>query len=85
MSVRFRLLRKCLEECEGDKGCDGVLDICQCPADFNNSGVVSFEDLLVLISTWGACTPECPTDLDCDGEVGMSDILELLNAWGQCG
>ena len=70
---------------EGDKGCDGVLDICQCLADFNSSGVVSFEDLLVLISTWGACTPECPTDLDCDGEVGMSDILELLNAWGQCG
>lgn len=68
-----------------DKGCDGILDVCQCPADFNNSGVVSFEDLLVLISTWGACTAECPTDLDCDGEVGMSDILELLNAWGQCG
>ncbi len=68
-----------------DKGCDGILDVCQCPADLNNSGVVSFEDLLILVSTWGACLPECPTDLDCDGEVGMSDILELLNAWGQCG
>jgi hypothetical protein len=55
-----------------------------CPADIDGSGEVGFDDLLILLSSWGPCSPPCPPDLDGDGEVGFQDLLELLSTWGPC-
>ena len=55
------------------------------PGDLNEDGVVDFEDLLLILTFWGAC-PEpplgCPMDLNNDGVVNFPDILVLLANWG---
>jgi hypothetical protein len=48
------------------------------PGDVDGDGVVGFEDILAVLSAWGACPPECPEDLDGDGMVGFSDLLLVL-------
>ena len=79
-----------LDSCDLAKGspdanCDGVLDLCQCLGDLNGSGVVSFEDLVVLISAWGdLCPTSCPEDLNCNGVVDSADLLTILSRWGVC-
>jgi hypothetical protein len=55
-----------------------------CPTDLADpSGETGFADLLVVLSTWGACVG-CPADLDADGVVGFADLLILLAEWGPC-
>jgi plastocyanin len=54
-----------------------------CPADFDDSSAVDFQDLLAVLSEWGPCVA-CPQDIDGDDEVGFSDLLILLAAWGPC-
>jgi hypothetical protein len=54
----------------------------QCP-NFDEDGSVGFNDLQVLLQTWGPCEG-CPTDLTGSGSVGFEDLLILLNAWGPC-
>ena len=42
------------------------------------------QDLLLLLSAWGACPPPpetCPADLDGNDLVDFSDLLALLSAW----
>ncbi len=51
-----------------------------CPADFDSSGSVDFNDLVTLLAAWG--TPE--GDIDGDGTTGFSDLIALLAAWGSC-
>ena len=69
----------------GDSNCDGVLDTCQCVGDLNGSGVISFEDLLTLISASGTLCPDaCPEDLNCNGVVDYGDLLIILSRWGVC-
>jgi hypothetical protein len=65
---------------------NGVLDICECSADFNNDGMVAILDFLTLLALWGPCDDpgNCPQDIDGDGVVGILDFLELLSAWGPC-
>ena len=65
--------------------CDGVLDTCQCVGDLNGSGVISFEDLVMLISAWGNLCPDgCAEDLNCNGVVDSGDLLIILSRWGVC-
>ena len=45
--------------------------------DFNGDGLVNFNDLLIMLSSWGPCSG-CPEDLDGNNDVGFSDILILL-------
>ena len=42
-----------------------------------------FDDLVALLSVWGAC-PGCPADLDDDGVVGFDDLVAVLARWGPC-
>lgn len=67
---------------------DCILDDCltgtaPCPADFDGSRIVGFEDLLVLLADYG-CTSSCTADLNSDGETGFADLLILLEQWGWC-
>jgi len=53
-----------------------------CRADLNDDGVVSFADLLLVISAWD--TANIAIDIDQNGIVGLSDLIEVLAAWGDC-
>ncbi len=66
--------------CNGESCGGGGND---CPADFNDDGVVNGADYGFLLSAWGSCAG-CPEDLDGDGVVGGSDVGTLLAAWGAC-
>jgi hypothetical protein len=62
-----------------------------CDGDLNGDGVVDVSDLLILLSSWGACASTgvncvdvCPADLNCDGVVDISDLLVVLSNWGAC-
>ena len=54
-----------------------------CPADFDVSGSVDFNDLVLLLSQFGACEG-CPPDLDGDMDVDFSDLVALLAVYGPC-
>jgi hypothetical protein len=54
-----------------------------CLADVDTSGVVDTEDLLAVLSGWGACAG-CRADIDGDCMIATSDLLEVLAAWGRC-
>lgn len=54
-----------------------------CPADVNGDGVVSFPDLIIVLTDWGPC-PGCPADVDGNGSVEFGDLLAVLGAWGAC-
>ncbi|MDY7109661.1 MAG: GEVED domain-containing protein [Planctomycetota bacterium] len=52
----------------------------ECPADFDDNGVVDTADLLYLLGCWGiGCG-----DMDGDGDTDTVDLLALLGAWGEC-
>ena len=56
-----------------------------CPADFNEDGVVNAADLLILLGKFGPC-PEssCVWDVNGDGMVDHSDLFQVLNNFGPC-
>lgn len=53
----------------------------QCQSDFNGDGVISYGDLLQLLSENG-CTAGCLYDLNNDGIVGFSDLILLMSSFG---
>lgn len=56
-----------------------------CPTDLDGSNATDFGDLLVLLSSWGACErPPCPADFDASGAIDFGDLLTQLSAWGPC-
>ena len=54
-----------------------------CAGDVSGDGVVGFDDLLSVLTWWGACEG-CPGDLDGNGVVDWSDILIVFTSWGPC-
>ena len=62
-----------------------------CEGDLNMDGMVNTQDLLILLSRWGAnctgnflkCRP-CYGDITGDLQVGISDYLNLMGNWGSC-
>jgi hypothetical protein len=52
-----------------------------CPGDFDNDGLVSTSDLLLLLANFG-CQNDCETDLDGDGNVATGDLLIFLANFG---
>ncbi|NNF43975.1 MAG: VCBS repeat-containing protein [Phycisphaerales bacterium] len=54
-----------------------------CPADLDGTGTVGFDDLIAVISQWGAC-PFCPANITGNGVVGGADLRILLESWGEC-
>src|SRR5262245_4725388 len=65
-----------------------------CQADIqpvpNGDGLVNVDDLLFVISHWGACPippAPCPADIapqGGDGVVNVDDLLTVINGWGVC-
>ena len=60
----------------------GVEESGPCPADLNEDGVVSTNDLLIMIAWWGETNPLI--DIDGSGVVDTGDILLLLSGFGSC-
>lgn len=64
----------------------GVLNVaCPAPActgDFDNSGAVNVDDLLIVIGAWGSSGPQ--GDANGDGMVNVDDLLLVIANWGPC-
>jgi hypothetical protein len=58
-----------------------------CPSDCLQTpdGVVGIQDMLALLSLWGAEAGGGPCDANFDGVIGVVDFGALLTAWGPCG
>jgi len=54
-----------------------------CPADINGDDLVNVNDLLAVISSWGATGPN-PADINGDSIVDVNDLLAVVSAWGVC-
>ena len=52
-----------------------------CPGDFNFDGVITVNDLLILLSDFG-CAEGCISDLNEDGQVSVADLLSILSIFG---
>ncbi|MDP7518918.1 MAG: hypothetical protein QF438_02065, partial [Phycisphaerales bacterium] len=57
---------------------------CPCESDFDGNGEVDINDLLVVVSSWGACEPGCVGDTNGDDIVDTDDLLTVISAWGVC-
>ena len=55
-----------------------------CPGDFDGTGDVGIDDLLILLGEFAECTSGCQSDMDSDGDVDIDDMLALIGAWGVC-
>ena len=60
-----------------------------CPADIDGNDSVDVNDLLAVISTWGACADpnNCPADIapaGGDDVVDVNDLLAVITTWGAC-
>jgi 6-phosphogluconolactonase (cycloisomerase 2 family) len=62
-----------------------------CSGDLNHSGNVDVNDLLAVVSTWGAC-PGCPP-AQCAADIAppggncvidVNDLLQVISHWGPC-
>ncbi|MDG2426131.1 MAG: dockerin type I domain-containing protein, partial [Flavobacteriales bacterium] len=52
-----------------------------CPGDWNNDGLISISDMLLVLSEFG-CSEGCNYDMTNDGGVTTSDILQMLALFG---
>ena len=51
---------------DGDVNCDGFVDV---------------NDVLAVVSAWGACTGVCNEDIVPDGTINVSDLLQVIGNW----
>jgi hypothetical protein len=61
---------------------DGIPDECECAADFNGSGDVDIEDLLILLEHW--FETGSIADLTGDDFVDIEDLLVYIASFGPC-
>jgi hypothetical protein len=54
-----------------------------CPGDINGSQGVDIDDLVMIISSWGATTGAA--DINHDHIVNIDDLVMVITAWGPCG
>ncbi|MBC7836113.1 MAG: hypothetical protein H7Y88_13590 [Phycisphaerales bacterium] len=64
-------------------GPNGVLDMCECVADWNRNGIVGSSDITAFLASWfnDLATGQTKADVNCNGVVGSSDITFFLNYW----
>ena len=55
-----------------------------CPGDVDLSGVVDFDDILMILAAYGSEGDSLPEDTNTDGIVDLSDLLGTLATWGTC-
>ena len=53
-----------------------------CEDDINADGTVNVNDLLAVITSWGACV--CMEDINGDALVNVEDLLLVIQDWGTC-
>ncbi|MEM7228754.1 MAG: hypothetical protein AAF432_08060 [Planctomycetota bacterium] len=68
---------------------NGLPDVCDCPEDANDDGMVDVFDWLYIINNFGPCPAmpdECPADLDGNEVVDVEDVIVLFQAgfFGPC-
>ena len=54
-----------------------------CPEDLNGDGSIRYEDLVLILSSWGPCVG-CSEDLDQNGAIDYQDLVRVLSMWGPC-
>jgi hypothetical protein len=54
-----------------------------CVADINDDDVVDVEDMLLVLTDWGAGGLN-PSDVNLDMQVNISDLLAVIVMWGPC-
>jgi hypothetical protein len=64
-----------------DRNGDGLMDRCQCLADFNDDDQIDGADLSETLANWGL---PGPGDANFDGIVNGDDLALVLSAWGPC-
>ncbi len=62
---------------------EGEVEVDDCPADLDDSGLIGVDDLLALIGAFGCQGLDCIGDIDGDGMVGAYDILFALSLYGE--
>jgi hypothetical protein len=57
-----------------------------CPADVTHDQLVDIDDLLFVLTHWGATgfPGEVMGDITHDGIVNIDDLLAVINGWGAC-
>ena len=59
-----------------------------CAGDVTGGGVVNIDDLVMVITGWGACPspcpPQCPADANNDCLVNIDDLVLVITKWGAC-
>ncbi|MHC5004944.1 MAG: hypothetical protein ACYTJ0_17690, partial [Planctomycetota bacterium] len=60
----------------------GIPDEC-CIGDTNGDDTVDVDDLVAVITSWGACVA-CPADVDGNNAVDADDLVAVVLAWGPC-
>ena len=66
----------------GDFDNEGANTVCGCLADFDESGVVGFPDLVLVLSAFGDDRPFL--DLNGSGVIDFPDIVQVIGVWGPC-
>ncbi|WP_306639731.1 agmatine deiminase family protein [Sanyastnella coralliicola] len=70
-----------------DNDCSGMIEEDEeapspCLGDFDNDGIITTSDLLVLLGNYG-CLENCVADLDGNDIVNTADMLVMLGIYGQ--
>jgi hypothetical protein len=65
-------------DAQNNNGCPDVVQ--NHPADLDGDGIVSINDILLVLSFWGATNH--PYDIDGDGIVGVTDVLFVISFFG---
>ncbi|HYE01600.1 MAG TPA: M12 family metallo-peptidase [Phycisphaerales bacterium] len=62
---------------------NGVLDACECQANWNRDGAVGTSDISGFLSSWfnDISTGQVKADINCSGSVGTNDISGFLSIW----
>jgi hypothetical protein len=53
--------------------------VATCAADFDLSGRVDVQDVLVFLDAWLAFDPR--SDVNASGEIGVADVFDFLTVW----
>jgi len=64
-----------------DRNADGLMDRCQCLADFNDDDQIDGADLSETLAHWGQSGVG---DANYDGIVNGDDLALVLSSWGPC-
>ena len=77
----FDAIGVCGGDCTSDSDNDGICDLEMCIEDLNSDGIISVQDILILLSDFG-CDSMCEYDIDQDGSVSIADLLLMLQSFG---